>query len=815
MSQIIHLICNAHLDPVWLWKREEGVAEALSTFETAVRFCKETDGFVFNHNEAVLYQWIEQYDPALFKEIQELVAQGKWHIMGGWYLQPDCNMPSGESFVRQILEGRTYFKEKFGAEPTTAINFDPFGHSRGLVQILAKAGYDSYIVCRPGQEDFHVDENTFLWEGYDGSQIMVHRLTNGYQSGLGRVQAKIEKYMDENQDGPIGMVLWGVGNHGGGPSAEDLATIQNMIDSGANLIHSTPEEYFTALRKSKKHWNVVPRPMNHWGVGCYTSEIRVKQAHRRLEGEYYALEKMAAHAAAIGAHPYPTAELQSIRKDLLFLEFHDILPGSSIRRAEEDSLRMAGYALEQAARTRLELFLSMTYGRITPTSDITPLYVYNPHPYPVEQTFSYELPLAKTVREGFGQPVLRHNGQLIPVQREQEENMVPIQWRRRIAFRAHLQPMSMERLEFSVEVVEEPPRSGAIEEDGKYLRFRAGRVEAAINRRTGLMDSYQIDGREYLRPGSFLPAVFDDIHDSWGMTLQKYDVPAGCFHIRRDGQGNPLLRVIEDGPVRVVVEGVFEYGRSELVLRYKLPCLDTELETEVFLQFMEEVKMVKLAIHPAFSKFRYLGETAFGVEELAQDGQEEVAQKWIAADGGDACLTFINDTTYASSCVDGVVYQTLIKSCGYSAHPMSGRVHVPTGRYIQGSDHVGITYLFFLNGGDSSERLAAVSREAQLHCEEPVILACFSGNCPNSKESLMEVQNKAVICSAVKAAENGSGWVLRLFNSTGESQDSSIRWGEKTAVVSLTPWEVKTLLWQNDAATPTETNLLEQPLSFC
>ena len=101
----LHLICNAHLDPVWLWEWEEGAAAAISTFRTAADLCEEFDGFVFNHNEALLYQWVEEYEPELFQRIQRLVRSGKWHVMGGWHLQPDCNMPSGESFVRQALTG--------------------------------------------------------------------------------------------------------------------------------------------------------------------------------------------------------------------------------------------------------------------------------------------------------------------------------------------------------------------------------------------------------------------------------------------------------------------------------------------------------------------------------------------------------------------------------------------------------------------------------------------------------------------------------------------------------------------------------------
>ena len=145
----LHLLCNAHLDPVWLWRWNEGLAEAISTFRVAADFCEQYDGFVFNHNEALLYEWVEEHEPQLFARIQKLVKDGKWHIMGGWYIQPDCVMTSGESLLTQIRLGQEYFEEKFGVKPTTAINFDPFGHSRGLVQILKKTGFDGYIFMRP------------------------------------------------------------------------------------------------------------------------------------------------------------------------------------------------------------------------------------------------------------------------------------------------------------------------------------------------------------------------------------------------------------------------------------------------------------------------------------------------------------------------------------------------------------------------------------------------------------------------------------------------------------------------------------------
>ena len=107
----LFIVCNAHLDPVWLWDWQEGAIAALATFRTAADICEEYDGFVFCHNEALLYEWVEEYEPELFCRIQKLVAAGKWYIIGGWYLQPDCNLPSGESILRQIKTGLQYFKK--------------------------------------------------------------------------------------------------------------------------------------------------------------------------------------------------------------------------------------------------------------------------------------------------------------------------------------------------------------------------------------------------------------------------------------------------------------------------------------------------------------------------------------------------------------------------------------------------------------------------------------------------------------------------------------------------------------------------------
>ena len=167
----VHLICNAHLDPVWQWQWEEGCAEALSTFSIAVEILNENKDFIFNHNEAVLYEWVMEHDPSLFKKIRDLVKKGQWSVSGGWYLQPDVNLTSTESIIRQIMEGRTFFKKYFHSFPEVAYNFDSFGHSAGLPQILRKSGYKMYIHMRPQEDKLKLPSSLYRWQGCDGTEI--------------------------------------------------------------------------------------------------------------------------------------------------------------------------------------------------------------------------------------------------------------------------------------------------------------------------------------------------------------------------------------------------------------------------------------------------------------------------------------------------------------------------------------------------------------------------------------------------------------------------------------------------------------------
>ncbi len=456
----IHLVANAHLDPVWLWEWQEGAGEALSTFRQAAEFCENHPGFVFCHNEAVLYEWVEEHEPALFRRIGKLVRDGKWHVMGGWYVQPDCNMPSGESFVRQILLGKRYFAGKFGVEPRTAVNLDPFGHTRGLVQIVAKSGYTAYLCCRPGDNECPLPSDEFVWVGYDGSEVLADRASAHYCSAGGRERERLEKWLADHSAKDLVIHLWGIGNHGGGPSRKDLAGLGALARERDDLeiIHSTPDAYFAELEAERPRLPRREQDLNPWAVGCYTSMSRVKQGHRRLENELYSAEKMAVAVWANGLLPYPAEELKRAEKDLAFTEFHDILPGSCIPAGEEGALRRIGHGLEILSRIKARAFFALAAGEPKAAPGQIPLFAFNPHPYPVRTIVECEFePWEPNDPKSRWEVRLTHRGRPLPCQTEKEESHLSVEWRKKAVFEAELPPSRLSRFDARLERMEGPP----------------------------------------------------------------------------------------------------------------------------------------------------------------------------------------------------------------------------------------------------------------------------------------------------------------------------------------------------------------------
>jgi alpha-mannosidase len=415
------MVGNAHIDPVWLWQWPEGYQEVRATFQSAIDRMTEYPDFVFTHTSVLFLAWVEETDPELFARIRERVAEGRWQVIGGWWVEPDCNIPSGESFVRQALYGQRYLHDRFGITATTGANVDSFGHNASIPQLLRRSGMDTYVFLRPGpEENGALPGPVFQWESPDGSRVLAYRIPHEYCAPRGELEEHLEKALAQlPADGEELMVFYGVGNHGGGPTKANLDSIArlNERDAAPRLELSSVRRFFDAVAANGD----VPTwagELQHHSVGCYTSHSGVKRWNRRAENLLQRAEKWSVVADVLGAQPYPRDKLTEAWKLLLFNQFHDTLAGTSIASAYEDARDQIGHASSIAALAFNRAIQSLSRQIAIPLEvDMRPVVVFNAHPWPVRA--DVELEYAWMKQDGVR--VADDSGAAVPVQTTQPE----------------------------------------------------------------------------------------------------------------------------------------------------------------------------------------------------------------------------------------------------------------------------------------------------------------------------------------------------------------------------------------------------------
>lgn len=805
----VHLICNSHIDPIWQWDWQEGVSAAISTFQSAVELSDEFD-FIFCHNEVTLYQYIEEYAPTLFHKIGELIKAGKWCVMGGWYLQPDCTMPSGESFVRQILTGLHYFDEKFGIIPKVAINFDAFGHTVGLVQIVAKCGQNGYMAMRPKEEQLSLEENQFIWEGLDGSQIKFNRTTE-YNTLLGESAEKIKKDISRQKE-PVVSSLWGVGNHGGGPSRKDLRDIEQLIcearAEGVEIIHSTPERFFEEIAPN----TVVKKSLYSVMPGCYISMSRLKRAHIRLENQLYFTEKICSVAALRNLMEYPGETFSSITEDLLNSEFHDVLAGTVIRSGEENGLNILRHGLCEAERLKTKAFFALLQEEPRAGDGEYPIFVFNPNPYELNDNIECEFVLQNqnwSETEESEISVFDEHGSKVVSQVIKEESNLNLDWRKRIIFNADLAPLALNRFSVKIDFVGRKEKREA-----DLFRYEDESKLVEIDPSTGLLKCFAVGGKEYLH-NAFLPVIFDDNADPWAMGEDQLDrlganpepflpcgKPGGVFATLKSAE------MIEDGPILRVIETFFELYNSKVRLEYRIYKNKPFIEVHVNVFWQDIDKLLRLEI-PVDMKGDYIGQTAFGTDALFMNGKENVSHRFVAIRNEQQCLAVINDCLYASKYENGKIYLSLLRGAAYCTHPIPDRELVPKNRFIKRIDQCEHQYSFRV----------AVLREEELDCmamefnQKPFAQNAFPvasefalSDC-GFKKDFIQIDHKNITLITIKKSVDNKKYIIRLLNNQRKPVRAVLTVGKESIHLDFGRYEVKTVLYQNDRLC--ESNRLE------
>lgn len=765
----LHLICNAHLDPIWQWTWDEGLSAVIATFKSAADLAEEFD-YIFCHGESLLYETIEKNAPDLFARIQKLVKVGKWHISGGWYLQPDCLMPCGETFVRQIAIGKEYFLEKFGVEPCIATNYDSFGHSVGLPQIMAKCGFKGYLICRP-RKDVQIEypSRFFKWTSPDGSSVVVSN-SSTYNSALGEVTKKILQETSgeavgmlgsESGDGEMGgmedvdYILWGVGNHGGGPSRKDLRDIANLKIENTEMFHSTPEALFSdELRVGGEMKTSLVTCM----PGCYSSMARVKQAYRKTESLFYATEKMLSAAMLAGMKP-DLRDLEAAQKKLLLASFHDILPGTCIEEGEKEGLGLLSACEKTLKDYRTQAFLYLTMNEPCAKEGEFPVFAFNYFPYEVTQLMEAEFSLADQNWSDeicFTPHIYDENGNELPCQQIKEDSTLNLDWRKRIVFEGTLKPLGITR--FTVKV-------------------QAERIKEKMAK--------AVDLRDFVSQLVTLE-LYDDTADPWGMSekeLKSLGENPVAFELmderkaRRffgDGESVSPVRVVENGEIYTGVEALYTLGNTNAVLQYKLYENQPYTDLKVSVEFADKNKLVRLKIPVprAYADGVAVGDGPFVWEEKPKS--EMSFQKWVGVKKDDKVFAVINDGVYAGKVENGYIHLTLLRGAGYCVHPIPNRDLYPKDRYLPRIDCGRYVYNIRLFEGGMYE----LNKLAEEFNAPPYAINVFPTGGKEKAYSRWTVTGNVVV-PTIKPTENGD-YVLRVYNPSEERQTFSIEVGEKS-----------------------------------
>lgn len=346
---LIHLIGHAHLDVAWTWTLPETIKKCGRTFSTVLRLMEEFPELKFSQSQPVLYDFTKTHYPELYKQIKQRILEGKWEPLGAMWCESDCNLPNGESLIRQILFGKQFFKKEFGIDPDVLWLPDSFGFNWALPQILRKMGVNHFYTSKFSWNDTtKFPYTTFWWQGIDKTKILAHI------SPLGLEAQVTPKFLSESgdpaqQDPPVSPILQthGYGDGGGGPTKENLeyAVVLKTIVGLPTSQLSTVQEFFKQVDETQAAyptWNNELYLETHRGT--FTSQSHVKKANRESETLLYTSELLSILASFYGknasARKYPQAELEEVWKKHLLNQFHDILPGSSIAdvyvQAEKD-----------------------------------------------------------------------------------------------------------------------------------------------------------------------------------------------------------------------------------------------------------------------------------------------------------------------------------------------------------------------------------------------------------------------------------------------------------------------------------------------
>lgn len=777
----VRAIGHAHIDVAWLWPLAQTRQKAARTFSTALRLMERYPDYHFICSQAQLYRFIEEDYPELLEAIRERVAEGRWEVNGATWVEMDTNVTGGESLVRQFLYGRRYFREVLGREGDILWLPDVFGYTGSLPQIIRRAGIRYFMTTKISWNQYNrFPYDTFYWVGIDGTPVLTHFVTTPSGSWFytynGRLTPEaVRGTWGQNRSKEITdevLMTFGYGDGGGGPTYEMLEVGRRLAEhpGAPRVVLGRANDFFHEL-EARLQGRRVPEWVGElyleYHRGTLTSQAQNKRANRKCEVLYHQAEALAATATLLG-EDYPAQALREGWELILLNQFHDIIPGSSIRAVYEDSARDYARAIEIGRGVRDAAVARIASG-VPIDAGVGGALVLNTLGWERSGLVAVDAP----PREGLAL-VDVETGRAAPTQTIRDEDgqerllaladHVPSYGYRAYAWReAAAGPAPASELRATERELETP-----------YLRLtldEQGHIASCYDKRAG---------REVIAEGEAgnVLLAFEDkplAHDAWDIDIFYQDVVWPVDHVSS-------IRVIEEGPLRAGIEIRRTFRHSIIVQRLYAYAHTPRIDVVTEVDWHEHHILLKAAFPVAVHADRATYEIQFGAVERPTHWNtswdyarfEVMGQRWADLSEGDFGVSLLNDCKYGHDIKGHTMRLTLIKSAT-----------APDPEADQGLHR--FTYSLLPHAGDW--RQGTVREGADLN--DPLIVAPLGAGeaagegALGASWSLVRCDAPHVVVDTVKGAEDGGGLIVRVYEAYNQRGPVTLSFARELAGV----WE--------------------------
>ena len=725
----ISAVGHAHIDTAWLWPLAETMRKCVRTFSTAVEYMEDYPEYIFACSQAQQYEWMKDQYPGLYAKIRRKVEEGRFIPTGGSWVEPDTNIPSGESLVRQFLFGQRFFQDEFGITCQEFWVPDVFGYSAALPQIMRQAGIRYFLTQKMSWNQFNkLPSHSFLWEGMDGSQVLTHFPpvdTYNSMANVKDVMFNTSNYKDHDRS-KQSYLLFGYGDGGGGPTRAMLEQLNRMqdVDGLPQVNQRTPNDFFQRLEADIKD-PIIWRGELYFEYhrGTYTTQASTKRDNRRSEELLHDVEFLSAITYVTKDFSYPSENLAKLWKIVLTNQFHDIIPGSSITEVYQDSDRDYRKVLTESSELRRSAAIALVdqalenTGRIavvnTLSFDRTELVVLPPGSATVQKSAMGE-PLGIVTAPSMGYAVVEPSTE-----------------------------------KFNKVNINQSPDGFFLENDYVAVKFN---LEGQL---TSLFDKQ--NNRECIEPNKNANqfVLFDDNpvnFDAWDVDI---------YHLEKYKRSAPAhsARIIEEGPLRVSLE--FEYAisaRSNIRQVISLTSLSPRLEFSTEVDWHEDHKFLKVefpfnlrAMYATYEiQFGHLQRPTHFNNSWDMARFEVCAHHWADFSEPDYGVSLLNDSKYGYSVHDNLMRLSLLRS------PKMPDPEADMGKH---------KFRYALLPHKDTPVNAGVIEEGY-RFNSPLLIYPTQAELQN--KSFFSIVGGSLILDTVKKAEDSDAIILRLFEAHGK-----------------------------------------------